>query len=82
MNDHNQLTKTVPFPTFSDGLAFTNAIGTIAETLNHHPDILLQWGRVCITIWTHAVGALTDLDIEFARQVDRLTEVYPPIIRD
>lgn len=72
-----RLTKTVHFDNFADALAFTNHVGAIAETLNHHPDIHLTWGRVTITIWTHTINGLTALDFTFARQVDALPHPNP-----
>ncbi len=70
-NEHN-LTRTYKFPDFKMALAFVNRVGAIAEEQGHHPDILLAWGKVEITIWTHAVDGLTESDFILAAKIDRL----------
>jgi 4a-hydroxytetrahydrobiopterin dehydratase len=44
-------------------------IGDIAETLNHHPDIVLTYPRVVVEISTHDVGGITEFDFELARRI-------------
>jgi 4a-hydroxytetrahydrobiopterin dehydratase len=68
--DGHHLEKTFPFPDFATALAFTNAIGAIAEQQGHHPDIYLAWGKVRITIWTHKVDGLTRSDFVLAAKID------------
>ena len=58
---------------FGSGLALVNRIGALAEAQDHHPDLLLAWGRVEITLWTHSVGGLSRNDFILAAQIDRLT---------
>ena len=42
--------------------------------MNHHPDIRLEWGKVGVEIWTHAVGGLTKLDFALAQEIDYINE--------
>ena len=42
----------------------------MAEEQNHHPDILLTWGKVRVTIWTHKIDGLTESDFVFAAKAD------------
>lgn len=70
-NDH-ELVRKFSFPDFAKALAFTNDIGAIAEQQNHHPDIFLAWGRVEVTIWTHAIDGLSESDFVLAAKIDRL----------
>jgi len=65
-----QLTKCFKFRSYMDGLGFTTRCGEIAEEMNHHPDLLVQWRKVTVTISTHSCGALTKLDFEFARRLE------------
>lgn len=60
------------FPDFISGLQFVNQVGTIAEAEGHHPDILLRWGSVEITIWTHKIDGLTESDFVLAAKIDNL----------
>jgi len=68
--DAHHLEKAYTFPDFVSALAFTNAVGAIAEEQGHHPDILLAWGRVKLTIWTHAIDGLTESDFILAAKAD------------
>src|SRR5579859_4033812 len=56
------LRKQFKFRDFRSALAFVNQVGEIAESEGHHPDIVLGWGKVEITLWTHAAGGLTEND--------------------
>ena len=60
------------FPDFKQALDFVNRVGAIAEEQGHHPDILLTWGKVGITIWTHKVDGLTESDFILAAKINRL----------
>ena len=46
---------------------------SLAEAANHHPDILIQWNRVTLTLSTHSAGGLTSADFALARQIGQLT---------
>jgi 4a-hydroxytetrahydrobiopterin dehydratase len=71
VNAHH-LARSYEFPDFKFALAFVNRVGEVAEQQGHHPDISLGWGNVQITIWTHAVGGLTESDFILAAKIDRL----------
>ena len=71
VNEHH-IVRAYKFPDFRSALAFVNKIGEIAEEQGHHPDIVLGWGKVEITTWTHAVDGLTESDFILAAKIDRL----------
>jgi len=68
----HHLTKTLTFPDFREALKFVNRVGELAEEQGHHPDLLLAWGKVEITIWTHKVNGLTESDFILAAKIDQL----------
>jgi 4a-hydroxytetrahydrobiopterin dehydratase len=68
----HQLVRDFEFPDFATALAFTNRIGQLAESEGHHPDLELGWGRVRVTLWTHAIDGLSESDFVLAAKVDRL----------
>jgi len=70
--DEHHLEKDYRFKDFRTALAFTNKVGELAETLGHHPDIYLSWGRVKLAIWTHKINGLTESDFIFAAKTDTL----------
>ena len=61
------LRRLFKFANFAEALAFVNSLGDLAEEMNHHPDIQLSWGKVTVSITTHSLGGLTDLDFTFAQ---------------
>jgi len=70
--DEHHLEKEFRFKNFREALAFANRVGEMAEQQQHHPDILLSWGRVKLTIWTHKIGGLTRSDFVWAAKAEAL----------
>lgn len=70
--DEHHLEKEYHFDDFRQALDFTVKVGEMAEEQNHHPDIILAWGKVKVTIWTHKIDGLTESDFVFAAKVDVL----------
>ncbi|QJD85938.1 4a-hydroxytetrahydrobiopterin dehydratase [Cohnella herbarum] len=60
------------FPSFMEAIAFVNQVAAIAEDRNHHPFIGIDYRRVTIRLTTWHSGGLTALDIESAKDYDRL----------
>lgn len=72
VNEHH-IRREVRFPDFKQALDFVNRVGAIAEEQGHHPDILLAWGKVDITLWTHKIDGLTESDFIMAAKIDRVS---------
>jgi 4a-hydroxytetrahydrobiopterin dehydratase len=70
--EEHHLEKDFTFKNFREALDFTIKVGDLAETQGHHPDILLSWGKVRLTVWTHKVSGLTESDFIFAAKVESL----------
>ena len=51
-------------------MAFVNFVAGLAEAADHHPDILIEYKKVTLTLSTHSAGGLTDLDFGLARKID------------
>ncbi|MBK8481388.1 MAG: 4a-hydroxytetrahydrobiopterin dehydratase [Proteobacteria bacterium] len=68
----HHLARDYAFSDFRQALSFTNAVGELAEQQGHHPELLLGWGKVGITIWTHKIDGLTESDFVLAAKIDRL----------
>jgi 4a-hydroxytetrahydrobiopterin dehydratase len=71
VNEHH-ITRAFTFPDFKEALAFVNRVGEVAEKQGHHPDIVLTWGKVEITMWTHKIDGLTQSDFIMAAKIDQL----------
>jgi len=70
--DEHHIVRSYKFPDFKSALDFVNRVGAIAEEQGHHPDIMLAWGKVEVTTWTHKVDGLTESDFVLAAKIDRL----------
>ena len=67
-----KLNKVFNFDNYLDAISFTNKIAQLAEDEDHHPAILLEWGRVEVTWWTHKIGGLHKNDFIAAAKTDLL----------
>ena len=67
-----RLVRTFKCRNFVDALAFTNAVGGIAEDEGHHPAIVTEWGRVSVEWWTHKIKGLHRNDFIMAAKTDQL----------
>lgn len=64
------LQRTYRFGDFRAAMAFANRVAGIAEAQNHHPDMLVRYHEVTLTLSTHDAGGLTERDFRLARQID------------
>lgn len=71
LNSAGQLQKEFKFANFKEALDFTNKVALIAENQDHHPDILLQWGKVTITLYTHSIKGLSLNDFILAAKISQ-----------
>ena len=65
----DDIVRTVTREDFRAAMLFVGAVAYLAEEANHHPDILIQWNRVTLTLSTHSAGGLTSYDFMLARQI-------------
>lgn len=73
--EEHHITRLFTFPDFKQALDFVNRVGAVAEEQGHHPDLLLTWGKVEVTLWTHKVDGLTESDFIMAAKIDSLYTV-------
>jgi 4a-hydroxytetrahydrobiopterin dehydratase len=69
-----RLRRAFRFGDFAQALAFTNRVGAIAEEEGHHPVLVVEWGRVTVSWWTHKIGGLHRNDFIMAAKTDQLYE--------
>ena len=73
VSDEKSIYKKFQFENFKKALQFVNAVGGVAESEGHHPDINLHdWKFVSITLTTHAIGGLSINDFVLASKIDLL----------
>jgi 4a-hydroxytetrahydrobiopterin dehydratase len=68
----SRLEKIYRLKNYTEALEFTNKIAAIAEEEDHHPLIVLEWGRVTVQWWTHVVKGLHKNDFIMAAKTDEL----------
>lgn len=66
------LTKIYALPSYAAGVMFASSIGHLADQLNHHPDLLILYGKVQVSMITHDAGGLTAYDFELARRIEAI----------
>ena len=57
---------------FGAALAFAVRLGLVAERRDHHPDVLIGWGKARVQWTTHDAGGITELDLALAEATDGL----------
>jgi len=70
--DRDAITKNYKFKNFIEAFGWMTQAAMWAETLNHHPEWRNVYNRVTVTLTTHDVDGLTDLDIALANRMDHL----------
>ena len=81
MNDHpfwrvedSHLVREIATVDYPSGARLILAQVQLAESLNHHPDVTLGYRRVRFAVWTHDQGGLTQLDLDYAEELDLIIE--------
>jgi 4a-hydroxytetrahydrobiopterin dehydratase len=65
------------FGDFAEAMKFVNTIAGAAEAANHHPDILINYNKVTLTLESHDSGGVTQRDIRMAGKINELVGAYP-----
>ena len=65
--------KTFVFNNFVEAWGFMSRAAIWAEKLNHHPEWSNVYKTVEVTLTTHDVDGLSDLDVKLASKMDALT---------
>jgi 4a-hydroxytetrahydrobiopterin dehydratase len=69
----NAIVREWRFKDFGEAISFVNRVADVAESANHHPDILVHgWNHVRLTLSTHSEGGITGADLKLADSFDRL----------
>lgn len=66
-----EIIKRYAFPDFAAAMAFANRVAELAEAADHHPDMLITYDQVTLTLSTHSAGGLTRKDLDMAGRIER-----------
>ena len=61
-----QLSKTYEFGSYLSGVDFAVELANEAESRDHHPDLLITWRKVKVSLSTHSEGGITEKDTGLA----------------
>jgi 4a-hydroxytetrahydrobiopterin dehydratase len=67
-----EIQRTYRFRDFVAAMAFVDEIAAHAEAVQHHPDILIRYSRVTLSLSTHDAGGITGKDFDFASKADAI----------
>ena len=68
------LRRVFKFDDYQESLEFTKKVAALADEEDHHPAILLEWGSVEITWWSHKIKGLHRNDFIAAAKTDSIRE--------
>ena len=67
-----RITKTFIFEDFMQVIRFVNRLAKIAESMDHHPDISINYNKIRLSLTTHDEGGLTSKDFRLAAKINRM----------
>jgi 4a-hydroxytetrahydrobiopterin dehydratase len=67
-----RLQRVFKFKNFRQALDFTNQVGELAESQDHHPLIMTEYGKVTLRWWTHKIHGLHLNDFIMAARCDQI----------
>lgn len=65
-----ELQRTFQFDDFVASMAFVNRVAEAAEADEHHPDILVRYNKVTLTMSTHDANGITSRDFRLATAIN------------
>lgn len=68
----DKITKEFSFTDFRQSIGFVNKVAGLAEHEGHHPDININYNRVKLTLFTHAIRGLSENDFILAAKINRI----------
>ena len=66
-----KVVKAFQFSSFMNAIGFVNDIAKVAERLDHHPIITINWKTVKLSLKSFDVDAITRRDIALAKEIEK-----------
>ncbi|MGB7287201.1 MAG: 4a-hydroxytetrahydrobiopterin dehydratase [Salaquimonas sp.] len=73
VDGRDAISRSFKFKSFNAAFGFMSRVAIMAEKLNHHPEWFNVYNRVDVTLTTHDVDGLSDLDVKMAKFIDQIT---------
>ena len=72
-NDNiKRLVCSFAFLDYDQTVNFANSVTKLAEEEDHHPEIIIEWGKVTVSWWSHKIKGLHMNDFICAAKTDEL----------
>ena len=71
-DQQGRLRKVFAFKNYRQSFAFVSQVAMLSEKKNHHPEIILDYSKVTISLISHDVQKITERDLELATQIDKI----------
>lgn len=68
----NAIEKKYELSSFLPAIQFVQKVAELAEAEQHHPDIVVNYNVVTLTLSTHSEGGVTEKDIKLAGSIEKL----------
>lgn len=68
-----KIVKSFQFDSFMDAIEFVNKVAKVAEKLDHHPIITINWKVVRLSLKSFDIDAITKRDINLAKEIEKLS---------
>jgi 4a-hydroxytetrahydrobiopterin dehydratase len=72
ISDKKSLQKEFAFKSYLKTISFVNAIAWLANKENHHPDMIVSFGKCIVELTTHDEGGVSEKDFQLAKKIDEL----------
>ena len=69
-----KLKKEFSFSNYSDSVDFSNKVANMAEQEDHHPQIIMEWGKVTVIWWSHKIKGLHKNDFICAAKTNKISK--------
>lgn len=67
----DELRRRYAFADFAAAAAFAASVAPLADADDHHPELIIGWGKVDVRLSTHDVDGLSARDFVLAAKLDR-----------
>lgn len=72
-----KIQRTFQFSDFKAAMAFVDGLADYAERVQHHPDLLIRYNKVTVSVTSHDAGGITTKDFKLAHEADKLAGAVP-----
>jgi 4a-hydroxytetrahydrobiopterin dehydratase len=69
-----KIVKSFQFASFMNAIEFVNEIAKVAERLDHHPIITINWKSVKLSLKSFDIDAITKRYIGLAKEIEKVVK--------